>query len=207
MPILETFGPATSRSPLPPDRSRRHRPPLRRRRAAAARMDRASRARDRASLRAGQDRDSADRVAVLRALREGDQRAQARAQGRHPGAQLPDARNLQLRRRFRRRFAPARTRSRQGRCRHHRAMRRPLHGRDLEDPQSGQDRADPRLEGRLLARRLDHRRGRAAVAAEIPGRAGGGLCQHVGRGEGRGRHLLHLVERHRGGREPAAPTR
>ena len=52
----------------------------------------------------------------------------------------------------------------QGRCRHHRAMRRPLHGRDLEDPQSGQDRADPGPEGGLLARRLDHRRGRAAVA-------------------------------------------
>ena len=40
------------------------------------------------------------------------------------------------------------------------------------------------------------------LRAAIPGRAGGRLCQHVGRGEGRGRHLLHLVERAAGGREP-----
>ncbi len=88
--------------------------------------------------------DPAGRVAVLRALCEGDQRAQEGAQRRHPGAQLPDAGNLQLRRRFRRRFAPARARGHQGRRRHHRAVRRALHGRDLEDPQSRQDRADPR---------------------------------------------------------------
>ena len=90
----------------------------------------------------------------------------------------------------------------QGRRRHHRAVRRAFHGRDLEDPQSRQDRADPGPQGRLLARRLDHRRGRAAVAREIPGRAGRRLCQHLGRGEGRGRHLLHLVECGRGGGEP-----
>ena len=72
----------------------------------------------------------------------------------------------------------------------------------VEDPQPGQDRADPRPQGRLLARGFDHRRGRAAVAGEIPGRAGGRLCQHLGRGEGRGRHLLHLLECPRGGREP-----
>ena len=115
--------------------------------------------------------------------------------------------NLQLRRRFRRRFAAARARGGQSRRRHHRAVRRPLHGRDLEDPQSRQDRADPGLEGRLLARRLDHRRGRAAVAAEIPRRAGGRLCQHLGRREGRGRHLLHLVERGRRWSRAWAPTR
>ena len=68
-----------------------------------------------------------------------------RAQRRHPRAQLPDAGNLQLRRRFRRQLAAARARGDQGRGRHHRAMRRAFHGRDLEDPQSGQDRADPRL--------------------------------------------------------------
>ena len=33
----------------------------------------------------------------------------------------------------------------------------------------GQDRADPGPQGRLLARRLDHRRGRAAAAAKFPG--------------------------------------
>ena len=84
----------------------------------------------------------------------------------------------------------------------HRPVRRAFHGRDLEDPQPGQDRADPGPQGRLLARGFDHRRGRAAVAGEIPGRAGGRLCQHLGRGEGRGRHLLHLLECARGGREP-----
>jgi quinolinate synthase len=36
----------------------------------------------------------------------------------------------------------------------------------------------------LLARGLHQRRGRAAVAGEIPGRAGRRLCQHLGRGEG-----------------------
>src|SRR5262249_22823235 len=81
-------------------------------------------------------------------------------------------------------------------------MRRALHGRDLEDPQSRQDRADPGPQSGLLARLLDHRRGRTAAAREIPGRAGGRLCQHLGRGEGGGRHLLHLLERARGGREP-----
>ena len=81
------------RSPLPAaDRRLRRRAPLRHASAAAARMERAGRARDRASLRARQGRHSAGRVAVLRALRQGDQRAQARAQRRHPGAQLPDAR-------------------------------------------------------------------------------------------------------------------
>jgi hypothetical protein len=174
---------------------------------AADRMEQPGRARDRAPLPTGQGGRSADRVAVLRALRASDQRAQAGAQRRRPGAQLPDPRNLQLRRRFRRRFAAARARGGEGRRRHHRAVRRPLHGRDLEDPQSRQDRADPRSEGRLLARRLDQRRGRAAAAAEVSRRPGGRLCQHLGRGEGRGRHLLHLVQRRRGGREPRHRTR
>ena len=65
----------------------------------------------------------------------------------------------------------------------------------VEDPEPRQDRADPGPARRLLARLLDHRRGRAAAAQEIPRRAGGRLRQHVGRGEGRGRHLLHVVER------------
>ena len=83
-----------------------------------------------------------------------------------------------------------------------RAGRRALHGRDREDPESRQDRADPGPAGRLLARLLDHRRGRAAAARALPGRAGGHLRQHLGRGEGRERHLLHVVERGAGGREP-----
>ena len=152
---------------LPPHRSRpvRRGAPLWRAADAFARMERAGRARDRAALRAHREGGAVGRVAVLRALCEGDQCAQEGAQRRHPGAQLPDAGNLQLRRRFRRRLAAARARGGQGRRRHHRAVRRALHGRDVEDPQSRQDRADPRSEGRLLARLLDHRRGRAAACA------------------------------------------
>ena len=53
------------------------------------------------------------------------------------------------------------------RRRRHRAGRRALHGRDRQAPESGQDRADPRPAGRLLARRVDHRRGRAPAAAAL----------------------------------------
>ena len=49
---------------------------------------------------------------------------------------------------------------------------------------------------------VDHRRGRAAVARQVPRRADRRLCQHVGRREGGGRHLLHLRERRAGGGEP-----
>ena len=184
----------------------RGRPPLRRAADAFARMERPGRARDRAALCADRESCAAGRVAVLRPLRKGDQRAQAGAQCRHPRAQLPDAGNLQLRCRFCRRLAAACARGGEGRRRHHRAVRRALHGGNLEDPQSGQDRADPRPQGRLLAGILDHRRGRAAAAAEIPGRAGGRLREHVGRREGRGRHLLHLIERACRWSRASAPT-
>ena len=53
----------------------------------------------------------------------------------------------------------------------------------------------PDLRGRLLARGVDHRRRRAAAAAALPRRAGGHLRQHLGRGEGRVGHLLHLGQR------------
>ena len=65
-----------------------------------------------------------------------------------------------------------------------------------------QDGADPGFARRLLAGLQHHRRGRAAAARTLPRRAGGRLCQHLGRREGGGRHLLHLVERGAGGREP-----
>ena len=68
--------------------------------------------------------------------------------------------------------------------------------------ESGKDRAHSRQPRRLLARRLHHRRRRAPVARALPGRAGRGLCQHVGRREGGGRYLLHVVERAAGGGEP-----
>ncbi len=154
-----------------------------------------------------QARDLAGRVAADGAVHQGDQRAEARARRGHPRAQLPDAGDLPLRRRCRRRLAGARHRSQQGEGRHHRAMRRALHGGDVEDHQSGEDGADPGFAGRLLACLQHHRRRRAAAAPAISRRAGGRLCQHLGRGEGRGRHLLHLVERGRGGGEPRRADR
>ncbi len=48
----------------------------------------------------------------------------------------------------------------------------------------GQDRADPRPARRLLARRIDHRRRRAAAAPALSRRAGGDLRQHLRRGKG-----------------------
>src|SRR5258708_1417285 len=80
-------------------------------------------------------------------------------------------------------------------------MRGGLDGRDVQDPQSGQGGADPGSQGGLLARLLDQRSRRAALAREISRRAGRRLCQHLGRGQGGGRHLLHLLERARGGPE------
>ena len=68
------------------------------------------------------------------------------------------------------------------------------------------DRADPRPQGRLLARRGDHGRGRAAPSRALPRRAGGHLRQHLGRGEGRERHHLHLVERARRWSRASAAT-
>ena len=46
-----------------------------------------------------------------------------------------------------------------------------------------------------------------AAARAISGRAGRGLCQHIRRGEGGGRYLLHVVERGEGGREPRRRSR
>ena len=116
-------------------------------------------------------------------------------QRRHPGAQLPDAGDLPQRRRHRRRLPGAGPRGGAHRRRRHRAGRRALHGRDREDAESRKDRADPGPEGRLLARRVDHG-GRRAAAARAPSRrADRDLRQHLGRGEGRERHLLHLGQR------------
>ena len=64
----------------------------------------------------------------------------------------------------------------------------------------GQDRADPRPARGLLAGRLDHRRRAARVEGRTPRRRRRVLCQHHRRGEGGDRHLLHVVERRRGGR-------
>ena len=103
---------------------------------AVAGMERRGRARHRASLRAHQECRALGRMAVLRALCPRHQRGEEGAQRRHPGAQLPDAGDLPLRRRFRRRLAAARARGHQGQSRRDRAGRRALHGRDREDPES-----------------------------------------------------------------------
>ena len=84
--------------------------------------------------------------------------AEARAQRRHPRAQLPDAGDLPRRRRHRRRQPAAGPRGGEGRRRRHRAGRRALHGRDGQAAEPGQDRADPRPRGRLLAGGFDHAR-------------------------------------------------
>ncbi len=63
----------------------------------------------------------------------------------------------------------------------------------------------PDRAGRLLARRLDHRRRRAAAARALSGTAGRHLRQHLGRRQGRVGHLLHLGERRRGGRVARRP--
>ena len=204
MSILQAFGPTAGRlaAPAACGRSVGGGAPLWRAADALARMERARGARNGAALCPDREGGALGRVAVLRPLCEGDQRAQEGAQRRHPRSQLPDAGNLQLRCRLRRRLAAARARSVQGRRRHHRAMRRALHGRDLEDPEPREDGTHSRPQGRLFARVFDHRRGCAPAAPEIPWRAGRRLCEHLRRREGRGRHLLHLIECNRGGRKP-----
>ena len=47
---------------------------------------------------------------------------------------------------------------------------------------------------------IDHRRRHPPAAPALSGRAGGDLRQHLGRGEGRIRHLLHLGQCREGGR-------
>ena len=94
----------------------------------------------------------------------------------------------------------------QDRRRRHRPVRRPLHGRDLEAAQPGQAGADPGHARRLLARRLDHRRRRAAAARALSRRAGRHLRQHLRRREGGERHLLHLVQRRRRWSRASAST-
>ena len=138
--------------------------------------------------------DPGDRVAGLRALCRGHQPPEEAARRRHPRPQLPDAGDLPLRRRYRRRLAAARPRGDEGRRGDHRPVRRALHGRDVEAPEPGQDGADAGHEGRLLAVGIDHRRRRAPPEAALSRRARRHLCQHLRRGEGRERHLLHLVQ-------------
>ena len=159
--------------------ARRRAPRGARRRSAPAGLHAGARRRDGADVRARAARHHADGVAGLRAADQGDQRAQEGAQRRHPGAQLHDAGDLQLRRRLPRRQLAARQGSGAHQGRRHRAGRRALHGRDVEAAQPRQDRAHPRSAGRLLAGRFDHARGRAHAARGLSGRADRHLRQHL----------------------------
>ena len=62
----------------------------------------------------------------------------------------------------------------------------------------------PDIKRGLLARVLDHRCRRALAARTLSGRAGGDLREHLGRREGRERHLLHVVQRRAGGGRASA---
>ena len=82
-----------------------------------------------------------------------------------------------------------------------RVLRRALHGRDGEDPRPGQDRADPGR--RTPAARWPTRSPPTSCGPGRPSTPAPSWCQlrqHHRRGEGRDRHLLHLVQRGRGGR-------
>ena len=79
-----------------------------------------------------------------------------------------------------------------------RLLRRALHGRDGVDPLAGQDGADPRPRRRLLAVGLDHRRAAGRLEGPASRRAGRHVRQHLGRGQGAHRLLLHLLQRRRG---------
>ncbi len=80
-----------------------------------------------------------------------------------------------------------------------RAGGRAFHGRDFQDPVAAKDGSDSRHRRRLLAGRFHHRRRCPAAAPEVSRPAGGDLCEHLGRGEGRKRHLLHLRQCRGGG--------
>ena len=131
--------------------------------------------------------------------------ARRRAGRRPPRAQLPGPGDPG-RRRPRRRLARAVPDRRGQRRRDDRLRRRALHGRDGQDPGAGEDGAGPGREGRLLAGRHDHRRPAARVEGRAPRRRRRRLREHDRRGEGRDRHLLHVVQRGRGRRvDPGRP--
>ena len=88
-----------------------------------------------------------------------------------------------------------------------RVLRRPLHGRDRLGPLSRQDGADRRPRRRLLALGVDQRRPAARLEGGAPRRGGRDVRQHLRRGEGRDRLLLHLGERGPGGRAHPARAR
>ena len=147
-------------------------------------------------LTAGRDRGALSRgEGAGEAARRGHPRPQLRAP-RAPG-----------RRRLRRRFARPLPRRRRHRRLGDRLLRRPLHGRDRLGALAREDRADPRPRRRLLAGRLDHRRAARRLEGRAPGSDGRDVRQHVGRGQGRDRLLLHLLQRRRRRRAHLAGAR
>ena len=90
------------------------------------------------------------------------------------------------------------------RRRGHRARRRPFHGRDRQAAQSRKTVLIPDLRaGCSLADSITAADVRA-LRQRISRRPDRDLCQHLGRGEGGIRHLLHLRQCHRGGRNRSA---
>jgi len=73
---------------------------------------------------------------------------------------------------------------------------------------AGKDRAPSRPPRRMLARGFDHSRRTAKVEGQDAGRRGGGVYQHLGRGESGERLLLHFGECRQGRhRDPRGSAR
>ena len=88
-----------------------------------------------------------------------------------------------------------------------RLLRRAFHGRDGIGPEPGEARPDSRSRCRLLARGLDHGRAAPRLEGEASRRDRRHVRQHVGRGQGRDRLLLYVLERRCGRRAHPARAR
>ena len=96
---------------------------------------------------------------------------------------------------FRGRLAGSLAQGRDDRQGRDRLLRRALYGRDRQDPQPDQDGADPVVGGGLFSGRQHHGGRCAQPEGALSGRAGGDLCEHLCRRQGRERRLLHLGQR------------
>ena len=124
-----------------------------------------------------------------------DQPAQAGAERRHPGAQLPGARDLPRRRGLQGRL-PGSGAGGAGHGRgRDRVLRRALHGRDGQDPEPRANGPHPGPGRGLLPVGEHHGRGRSPTQGAPPRRAGRHLREHAGLHQGRVGHLLHVGQR------------